>query len=301
MVIKRLFPIVDLVLIALALYVGVNGVYRYLSYRLEPQPTTATVRKLVTTVNEESDRRPYSDYGVIAQRNLFHTSTNGEKPKADILLDSLEQTQLKLKLWGTVPIDDNNGYAVIEDQTKRNDGQKLYSIGDAIQNAELKMVYRNKVVLSRLGKDEILEMEDLSITSSTTSSTRSTAVSTTRSSTGSTSGTTTATTTRRRISLSRTQVDSAMGNLAELAGQINIQPHTEDGITGGFVLNNIQPNSIFRRMGLRNGDILTAVDGQELNSVEDAYKLYEDLKSSDTAQVEINRKGRPTVIEYRIR
>lgn len=300
MVIKRLFPFIDMALIALALYVGVNGVYRYLSYRLEPQPTVTNVRKPVATSSQVSSRRPFSDYGVITQRNLFHTSSSGDKPKADIMLDSLEQTQLKLKLWGTVPIDDNNGYAVIEDETNRKEGQKLYSIGDSIKNAKLKMVLRNKVVLTRLGKDEVLEMEDLAVTTSSSSSTRST-VSSARTTTSSTTESTTATISRRRISLSRAQVDSAMGNLAELAGQINIQPHTEDGQADGFALSNIQPNSLFRRMGLRNGDILTAVDGQPLNSVEDAYRLYEDLKSSDSAQVEINRKGRPTVIEYRIR
>ena len=86
MVIKRMFPFFDLALIALALYVGINGAYRYLSFRLEPQPTIATVRRPVTAASEETDRRPYSDYRVIAQRNLFHTNTNGEKPKADVLL-----------------------------------------------------------------------------------------------------------------------------------------------------------------------------------------------------------------------
>jgi general secretion pathway protein C len=54
-------------------------------------------------------------------------------------------------------------------------------------------------------------------------------------------------------------------------------------------------------MGLRNGDVLVAVDGQALTSVDQAYKLYEDLKTSDTASVQINRRGRSTNIEYRIR
>ena len=92
-----------------------------------------------------------------------------------------------------------------------------------------------------------------------------------------------------------------MNNLNELMGQINIQPHEEDGQADGMILSNIKPNSIFRRMGLRNGDILTAIDGRPITTVDGALKLYEDLKSSDAANVEIKRKGRPTTIEYSIR
>jgi general secretion pathway protein C len=96
-------------------------------------------------------------------------------------------------------------------------------------------------------------------------------------------------------------VDSAMNNITELMGQINIQPHSENGQSDGMILSNIKPNSIFRRMGLRNGDILTAIDGRPITTVDQALKLYEDLKSSDSANVEIKRRGRPTAIEYSIR
>src|SRR5665811_1614516 len=69
---------------------------------------------------------------------------------------------------------------------------------------------------------------------------------------------------RRRISLSRAQVDGAMNNINELKRKINNQPHTENGQADGMILSNIKPNSIFRRMGLRNGDILTAIDGRPI-------------------------------------
>lgn len=288
MVIKKLFPIVDLLLIALAVYMGVKSVYAYFSYRIDTLPPSATNARPIAEA-ENVSLPPFSEYRVIAERNLFNTSTNGEKLETDILVDSLEQTQLKLKLWGTVAGDKDSAYAVIEDEKERQ--QKLYKTGDTIQNATVKMILRNKVVLSLLGKDEILEMEKIDEKSAPTTSAISRRL-------APPSRTTTA---RRRISLSRTQVDNAMNNLNELMGQINIQPHTENGQPDGMILSNIKPNSIFRRMGLRNGDILTAIDGRPITTVDGALKLYEDLKSSDSANVEIKRKGRPTTIEYSIR
>ncbi len=287
MEIKKLFPIVDLLLITLAVYLCVKGAYAFFSYRIDTPPPIAATHS--DDVTEDVILPPFSDYRVITERNLFNTSTNGEKPKTDILVDSLEQTQLKLKLWATADGDRDNSYAIIEDEKDRQ--QKLYKIGDTIQNATVKMILRKKVVLSLLGKDEILEMEKMDERSSST--TRAIAQRPTTA--------TPATRSRRRISLSRNQVDSAMNNITELMGQINIQPHSENGQSDGMILSNIKPNSIFRRMGLRNGDILTAIDGRPITTVDQALKLYEDLKSSDSANVEIKRRGRPTAIEYSIR
>ena len=54
-------------------------------------------------------------------------------------------------------------------------------------------------------------------------------------------------------------------------------------------------------MGLRNGDVLRSVDGQEIRSVDDALRLYENLKNSDSVTVELERRGRNRTINYNIR
>ena len=93
-----------------------------------------------------------------------------------------------------------------------------------------------------------------------------------------------------------------MNDVSQLATQISITPHiSEDGGPDGLALKNIKPNSIFRRMGLRNGDILTGVDGQEIQTVDDALKLYENLKSASGVQVQILRRGQERTIDYSIR
>jgi general secretion pathway protein C len=83
--------------------------------------------------------------------------------------------------------------------------------------------------------------------------------------------------------------------------EIVIRPHLENGQPDGLALSNIKPNSIFRRMGLRNGDVLKGVDGNEIQSVDDALKLYENLKDSDSVQVTLSRRGQDRIINYNIR
>jgi general secretion pathway protein C len=92
-----------------------------------------------------------------------------------------------------------------------------------------------------------------------------------------------------------------MTDVASLMTQMQVKPHMEDGLPAGLALSNIKPNSIFRRMGLRNGDIITGVDGNELSSVDDALKLVDDLKSSSGLSLQLKRRGQEKNIEYSIR
>ena len=76
---------------------------------------------------------------------------------AVLYVEGLQQTNLKLKLWGTVTGNKEEAYAVIEESGKRQ--QNLYRVGDSIQNATVKLILREKIVLSVNGKDEILDIE----------------------------------------------------------------------------------------------------------------------------------------------
>jgi general secretion pathway protein C len=65
-------------------------------------------------------------------------------------------------------------------------------------------------------------------------------------------------------------------------------------------MSDVKPNSILRRMGLGNDDILKAVDGHPLTGTDQLVDFFENMKSSDSARLEIYRRGRPRFIEYRI-
>ena len=53
-------------------------------------------------------------------------------------------------------------------------------------------------------------------------------------------------------------------------------------------------------MRLRNGDIITGVNGNSIESVEDAVKVVEKLSSGSDIQLLIKRRGREQALYYSI-
>jgi general secretion pathway protein C len=289
MIPKAIFTAINLLCITIAAYVVVDGVYGAMTARLAHEPVSVRqdVHRIGTT---QTARRPLSDYQAVLTRNLFDTRSTSAPSSQKVDVDSLEETKLNLKLWGTVSGSSSGDYAVIEDVKARE--QNLYRTGDAIQTATVKEIYREKVVLTVDGKDEVLQMQELETGRAAFRP-------------GSTAGRAPAQTTgavrAQRISLRRSYIEQSMTDVASLMTQVQIQPHMEDGVPAGLALSSIKPNSIFRRMGLRNGDIITGVDGNEISSVDDALRLVDSLKSSASLSVQLKRRGREKNIEYRIR
>lgn len=285
---KHIFMLIDIILITTACYLCVNGFYKLLSGdKGSTSSFLSSDRKSMVGDTISESNKPLAHYKNIVSRNLFNTKAVAGKTDTKLDLEKLKQTDLKLKLWGTVTGQAGSSYAVIEETGNRK--QNLFRVGDEIQNATVKAIHREKVVLDVDGRDEVLAMEKVS--SSRSSGVRHTAR--TGSSGASSQG--------MKISLQRSQIDAAMENVTDLMSQIKVRPHFTDGKPDGIMLSSIQPRSIFRRMGLRSGDIITGVDGKEIESVDDALQFYENLSSSSNLKLQLKRRGRETTIDYAIK
>lgn len=291
MIPKAIFTLINLICITVCAYIAVDGFYDTLSARLVKQPTV--VRQNDYQVNDTQNvSRPLSAYKAVLDRNLFDTRSKATvMPVGKVDMESLQETKLNLKLWGTVFGDKGTDYAVIEDVKVRQ--QNLYRTGDSVQTATVKKIYREKVVLTVNGKDEILQMEEL-----VTGKGGSRPPGPPARKTGDTS---TRHARAQRIALQRSYIETAMKDMANLMTQVQIRPHMENGVAAGLALSSIKPNSIFRRMGLRNGDIITGVDGREISTVNDALSLVDNLQSASKVSVQLKRRGREKNIEYSIR
>ncbi len=277
---KRYFTILNVLLITAAVFFMIKAFYKIAGAKIDPAPPPRDAARHVIP-NEASTRHPLSDYRAIMDRNLFKTKTGtgGRPQKLDI--ESLTPTDLKLKLLGTVTGDEKKAYAVIEDTAVRR--QNLYKIGDTIQNATLKMILREKVVLHVNGKDEILGIEKVREERKTDRSPERKSASSSR-----------------NIAIKRSQIDTALQDVNTLMKQVRIQPHFQNGKPDGLRLTGVRPNSIFYKMGLKSGDIIMGVDGKNIESVDDALKFYQSLQSASKVQLQLKRRGRPKTIEYNI-
>jgi general secretion pathway protein C len=284
---RRYLTIINYLLITYAVYFSVDAFYKTAAARLQiAQPQVVAEERSAAQDGEAV--RPLSYYHPINERNLFSLKADEpQKKEAKLDVEELKQTELQLKLWGTVIGDEGDSYAVIEDAKERS--QNLYKIDDQVQNAVIKEIHREKVVLLVNGDYEILEMEKMeSGPAARTASPRQREIQREVEPASSS------------IALKREKIQEAVGNLNELMKQVRIRPHFKDGQPDGLTLSGVRSGSIFSEMGLRNGDVIIGVDGQKIESVDDALGLYQNLQSANNVQVQIRRRGRLQNIDYQV-
>jgi len=295
--IRRIFILINLGLLTLGIYFGVQLFYQVMTAEFLPVTAGAGTTNdngsagRGSAGNSRNTNAPpeFSEYQVIASRDLFKTieSPEAEPETEEIEVDKLKQTRLNLKLWGTVTGTAEKAYAVIEDKSKNRQG--LYHKGDAIQNATIKMILRKKVVLRVNGEDEILVMEDEKDQSDRVNTARRSGD---RQSYAYGGG--------DQVRVDRNEINSALNNINQLMQQVRVRPHFKNGKPNGLILTHIRNNSIFNELGLKSGDIVKGVNGQEIESVDDALKFYNNLKSSASVQLQIERRGQEKSISYEI-
>jgi type II secretion system protein C len=96
-------------------------------------------------------------------------------------------------------------------------------------------------------------------------------------------------------------VEKLMANPAQLAKQARIVPAVADGETKGYKFYGIRPGSLPKLLGLKNGDLLTSVNGHELESLDQAMDLYNKLRRASHLSVTIERKGKVIQKEIEIK
>src|SRR5690606_30723498 len=100
--------------------------------------------------------------------------------------------------------------------------------------------------------------------------------------------------------VSRAEVDSALENMSQLFTQIRAVPHFEGGQSIGFRLFAIRRGSLFDRIGLKNGDIVTAINGSPMTDPSKAVSLLQELRDARSLEVDALRNQQPLKLSYTI-
>ncbi|HTQ72848.1 MAG TPA: type II secretion system protein N [Burkholderiales bacterium] len=96
--------------------------------------------------------------------------------------------------------------------------------------------------------------------------------------------------------IDRRQLQQQLGK-PEFLSQALIVPNAD----GGFLVRQIQPGSLYEKLGLRPGDVIRNVNGQALTSMEDVMRLYQQFGSAQRVLVEVQRQGRNETLYYDMR
>lgn len=85
--------------------------------------------------------------------------------------------------------------------------------------------------------------------------------------------------------------------LGKVMMQAAAVPYYQDGALVGFRLWEIDPDSVYDRAGLVNGDIVTALNGQSLSDVGRAVQVMQSLRNESRITVDFIRKQTPMSFE----
>jgi general secretion pathway protein C len=290
---KHLLPLINIVLIAAISFLSVDTAYKIFAAQLNRgnwhNPPISKNRPSLNS--PEFQTPPLSNYNAIVERDIFQTRKSIDATDEKIIIEKIKPTKKNLKLWGTVVGNDpSRAYVIIEETSKkrRRENQHLYRHGDIVQGAQIKKILREKVILSVNGNNEILRIVD-------PQSTGNARIGNARRIRNMPDRQERRPVRQRRY-LRSSQIQKAVSDIETLMSQANIHPHPD-----GFKITRIKPSSIFRRMGLRNGDIITAANDQTISSVDDAMNIWQDLTAGGQTSLKINRRGRIRIFDYRIR
>ena len=278
----------NLLLLAAVAYLASSIVGTALAAKLVPPPDV--VLKPPPPPIELEGAKPTTYYAVIDKRDIFNSAPPPPPPAP---VEAPVATPLKLKLWG-VALHTNgvSSFSIIEDLGARKQG--VYGINAPVPGgATVKAIEWDKVILNHNGKDEILELANkTTLIPPKPAPAPSPAAAT---------GDSIQATGENQYLVPRAEVDSALENMSQLFTQIRAVPQFEGGQSIGFRLFAIRRGSLFDKIGLKNGDIITSINGTEMNDPSRAVSLLQELRDANDLSVKVIRNQQPTTLTYNIR
>ena len=103
------------------------------------------------------------------------------------------------------------------------------------------------------------------------------------------------------VHLDRKEVNSTLPYPAQLMQEIRVRPRFEGGHPGGFLIYGIEPESIFARMGLEDGDVIAGVNGRSFTTTQPTMEFYDGLKKGGTVSLEVSRGESRQQLHFEIR
>ena len=298
-----IFYLVNLLLLALIGYLGFLAVQNVQKAQMEPKAVDAGDPTPVrTTVKSEIAAQPLEDYRSIWERNLFNVAeekSSVAKEEIAIKKLALADKDLGLDLVGTVVSEDSNMSLAIIDNRKTRD-QEAYREGDTAGDVRIKKIFRSKVVITTDEGDELLTIDVKKSGKAGTALRPQRSASKDYESPFLAAGSQLPVIRRGTLSLKREDVEKSLADLGGLMEEINISPNTQDGQPSGFRISNIPRQSILRKMGLRNRDVITDVNDQPITGPEQAAQVFEKLSQGGEISINITRRGRSRKINLNI-
>ncbi|MBN2438762.1 MAG: PDZ domain-containing protein [Deltaproteobacteria bacterium] len=270
-----------LAVMAVMLFQGTGIFYKVLTLqliRIRPAPAAAEqVRAAAVPVREPADA-----YRIIPERNLFGTTTKTVTDK-QAATPQQQDVALLIDLRGTVAGGPGYGFAIVEEKGTKQ--QRLVKAGDLIDGAKVVRINRNTIDLLVGDQERTLKMAEMSEGPILPPLRGGMAAMPAAVPAGATV-------------ISRSEIDAGLQDMGSLLRQAQIRPYFNAGVPSGFLISNIRSGSIYRRMGIIDGDIIQKVNDRPIQTAEDMTGLLNTLKSGSGLSLTLQRRGKQETLNY---
>ena len=98
----------------------------------------------------------------------------------------------------------------------------------------------------------------------------------------------------------RSLLDHYAKNMDDIYKNIGIKEVKEDGKIKGFRITFVRRDSPFAKLGIKRGDIIKSINGQEINSYNTAFEIYKNIQNVENLTMVIKRGKEEMELEYEI-
>lgn len=223
---------------------------------------------------------PVLDMQPLLASGLFGTAEGGGVSTVPI-------SSLNLVLTGVVAAG-GSSYALI---SVDGQPQEPFAIGDEVTaGAILDSVFPDRVILMRAGVAESLLLEGLAPPLDVAAPPQAAAAA------GSERYAEIVRNSPNQFYVPRSLVNDQLKKPQELLTQALMVPNSG----GGYAVHEVQAGGAFEKLGLQVGDVVKSINGQPLNSVNDAMRMYQQLRFLRDVRLEVVRGGQSETLQYNI-
>jgi general secretion pathway protein C len=193
------------------------------------------------------------------------------------------------QLLGTIAWDQPFSMAIISSKTSGKTG--VYRVKDKIvEDTEVVTIERKKVTIVRAGKQEVLNLPEIEIQTAKLNVSKSNVGDGEIKQTSETD-----------FVVSKDVIDKQFLNPMGMMKGAKVVPHFEKGGIAGFQISNIRADSLYGKIGLKNGDVVRRINNIEIKGPEEALKLMTELKEAKNVNMDITRDGKRMSYSYSVR
>jgi general secretion pathway protein C len=258
------------------------------------QPTSATGTEDVSVeIDENPVETLVEDYSVLVAHNIFGISdiSSLEDKTSDVdkpdNVEILAGEELNLELIGTICGNALVSRAIIKNTKKNQLG--MYKIGQNIAGARIKGIEEDAVILLHNEQRKMLMLNRFgednaqALLSSVVGETGKVA------------------SIDSPVKQPLDEALSKMSDLETILAEASIEPYLVNDRVEGLRISDLNELPMAKTFGLKEGDIIRRVNGQQLTSKQKAFQVFKKAKSEATMNLKLLRDGETRELSFTLR